>query len=370
MRALILTLGTRGDLELFLILGQALAARGHEVAIASSDFNAAAVARRGLGFHAVGAGTRDVLISALRSAGETTDLVERTRRFYEGWLRPQLGVALSRISGPAATCDVFVSNLKLVLRRGSRIIPGVSVTYDPPLNSEDLPRFGPARAEVLDLVAMPRELVDPQNRWGSQYRFTGFWTPPADAEAIDLSPRLRAFLEAGPPPIVITLGSMAFGPAREFATLVRGALTLIGRRGIVVRGWSDLAVSERDEHDWLVVDEAPYESLFVGAAAVVHHGGIGTLAAVLRAGQTSIILPQVACQRALGEMLCGAGMASGVLTPRELTPERLAESIDAAISDRSLRQNAIDWRQRLRNDDGAATAAQLIEAHVEGLRRG
>ena len=40
---LILTLGMRGDLELFLILGLALAQRGHEVTVASSPFNAAAV---------------------------------------------------------------------------------------------------------------------------------------------------------------------------------------------------------------------------------------------------------------------------------------------------------------------------------------
>jgi len=82
MRALILTLGTRGDLELFLTLGRALSARGHEVTVASSPFNAAAVERAGLQFAAAGnAGTREQLVAALREAGRSTNLVERTKSF-------------------------------------------------------------------------------------------------------------------------------------------------------------------------------------------------------------------------------------------------------------------------------------------------
>ena len=71
-----------------------------------------------------------------------------------------------------------------------------------------------------------------------------------------------------------------------------------------VRGRS---LGEFDEHpspNVLVIDEAPYELLFAHAAAVVHHGGVGTLAAVLRAGKPSIILPQVACQYACSAKSC------------------------------------------------------------------
>ncbi len=369
MRALILTLGTRGDLELFLILGQALAVRGHEVTVASSEFNADAVARHGLHFQAVGSGTRDDLVLALRRAGETTDLVERTRRFYEGWLRPQLGHALQRIGPLATASDVFISNLKLVLRRGERVMPCVSVTYDPPLSVTELPRFGPARPEVLDLVAMDQSLIDPERRWESRYRFTGFWTPASGIDKTALSPRLQSFLDAGTLPVVFTLGSMAFGDAREFAKIVRSALSLVGRRGIVVRGWSDIETSEAGDNNVLGIDEAPYDLLFAGASAIVHHGGIGTLNAVLRAGKPSIILPQVACQRVLGEILMREGLAAGVLTPLELTAERLAQCIEMAIGDNQIQQCAVAWRQRLLQNDGAAMAAEWIETHVEGLRR-
>ncbi len=369
MRALILTLGTRGDLELFLILGRALAARGHEVTVASSPFNAAAVERAGLQFAAVGnAGAREQLVAALREAGRSTDLVERTRAFYETWLRPQLGPAIQAIAPLTTRTDVFINNLKLVLRRGENVLPGVSVTYDPPHKVEDLPRFGPQRAEVLDLVAMPQALIDPERRWDVHYHFSGFWSP-SDREVEDSPPpRVLEFLATGPAPVVFTLGSMAFADPRSVSKCIVEALALSGRRGILVRGWSLGEIDEPLSPNILVVDEAPYEPLFARAAAVVHHGGVGTLAAVLRAGKPSIILPQVACQRVFGEILLRERLAAGVLDPSSLTPEALANCIAMATTDAALAASALNWRERLLREDGAARAAELIEAHGEGLR--
>jgi UDP:flavonoid glycosyltransferase YjiC (YdhE family) len=370
MRALILTLGTRGDLELFLILGRALAARGHEVTVAGSLFNAAAVERAGLQFAAAGnAGTREQLVAALRSAGRSPDLVERTRAFYEAWLRPQLGQAIQAIAPLTKQTDVFINNLKLLLRRGEHVLPAVSVTYDPPLQLDDLSRFGPQRAEVLDLVAMPQALIDPERRWDARYRFTGFWTPPDRADVDSLPPRVQEFLANGPAPIVFTLGSMAFADPQSISKCIVNALELSGRRGILVRGW---ALGEIDEHaspNVLVVDEAPYEPLFAHAAAVAHHGGVGTLAAVLRAGKPSIILPQIACQRVFGEILRHERLAAGAIVPSSLTPEALANCIAATTTDAALAVSALKWRERLLAEDGAARAAEWIETHAEGLRR-
>lgn len=367
MRALILTLGTRGDLELFLYLARALVVRGHEVTVAGSAFNAKAVERAGMPFVPVGGAAHGELIAALREAGGSTDLVERTRRFYETWLRPQLAPALRAIAPLAPRHDVFVNNLKVVLRRGERVLPGVSVTYDPPLSLEDLPRYGPPRREVLDLVAMPRELIDPERRWEERYQFTGFWTPPTPADT-KLSPHVEDFLNNGPPPVVITLGSMAFADPAELSAMVTQALQSTRQRAVIVRGWMAWEIDERSLPQVLVVDEAPYEPLFVRAAAVAHHGGVGTLAAVLRAGRPSIILPQVACQRVLGDLLVRERLAAGVLEPGSLTAERLAACLAGASTDTELARRCATWREQLRQEDGAAAAAQSIEAHVEGLR--
>lgn len=367
MRFLVLTLGTRGDLELFRTLALALQARGHQATIATSPFYRAAIEAAGLDYLPVGDSSLEDAVGALRSAGASDDLVERTRRFYESWLRPQLGQALAALSRVAARYDAFISNLKLVLKRGGEVLPGVSVTYDPPLDLSDLPRFGPPRAEILDLVALDQQLIDPEGRWDPRYRFTGFWTDGATPVPA-LSAELEEFLEAGSAPVVVTLGSMAFAEPKRTLAMVRETLRRAGQRGVIVRGWSRIAELQADR-EVLIVDEAPYASLFPRASAVVHHGGVGTVAAALRAARASVILPQVACQRVFAELLAQAELSAGSLAPVELSVDRLAPLIDRAVCDERLRHGAERWSVQVRNKNGAERAAELIEAHTENLRR-
>jgi UDP:flavonoid glycosyltransferase YjiC (YdhE family) len=366
MRFLILTLGTRGDLELFLTLGLALRERGHQVTIASSPFNAVAIERLGIQFLPVGDSDYATAVTALRAAGESDDLVVRTRRFYELWLRPQLNQSLVAISRVAAEFNAFISNLKIVLKRDGELIPGVSVTYDPPLQLADLPCYGPPRAQVLDLVAFNKELVDPDHEWPSRFKFTGFWTRAA-SESV-LCDDVTRFLDAGPAPVVVTLGSMAFEEPARMLAIVCAALKRTGQRGVLVRGWSGYETIEA-EGDLLVVDEAPYEMLFPRAAAIVHHGGVGAVAASLRAGRPSVLLPQVACQRAFGELLMRAELAAGSIASRDLTADALAHAIDAAIHDARYRRSTERWSKMISEERGAERAAALVEAHLETLRR-
>lgn len=367
MRFFILTLGTRGDLELFLNLARALAARGHDVTIGSSPFYAESVTRSGIAFQPVGAGTHAEAIAALAAAGKSDDLIERTRRFYEMWLRPQLNQAISVIGAVVASADAFISNLKLVLRRGEGVMPCVSVTYDPPLQVADLERYGAERPAVLDLVAMNQALVDPRHEWGSRYQFTGFWTRHDSDAAPELSAELETFLAAGPPPVVATLGSMAFGDVAAIHGIAKAALEQLGLRGVFVRGWSS-SLDEDSNQQFLTVDEAPYDALFPRCAAVVHHGGVGTLAAVLRAGKPSVILPQVACQRVLAVQLIEHELASGVHTPPNVSVEHLTQSISVTLDEPRFRGNAERWREIIARDGGVEQAAECIERHVEGLR--
>ncbi len=68
-----------------------------------------------------------------------------------------------------------------------------------------------------------------------------------------------------------------------------------GQRLIVSRGWAellDLGVSD----DCLFVGDEPHAMLFPRVAAVIHHGGAGTVATAARAGVPQIVLPQAADQ--------------------------------------------------------------------------
>jgi UDP:flavonoid glycosyltransferase YjiC (YdhE family) len=368
MRVFMLALGTRGDFELFLTLGRELRARGHEVALGGSGFHVAAAREAGLGWEQVGVGTREELLSVLRSLSSCPDRAQRTYAVYRRWLRPQLAAGMGVITAAAAGTDYFISNLKLVLRRSGGVIPGAAVTYDPPAAVEDLAKYRTREhgGLILELVAMSKGLIDPEGRWGDEYHFTGFWvdqrrpaaSPPAE---------LEAFVRGGLPPVVLTMGSMVMFDAGELARVFATSLRLSGQRGVAVAGWA--AGAPAPAGPVLCVDEAPYDWLFPRSSCVIHHGGCGTVAAVLRAGRPSVVLPQVTCQEHFARMLAREGLVTGIFDAQAVEPAALAAAIREA-GEELPKCRAREWQNTLCAEGGVKTAADLIEAHWAAVRPG
>ncbi|MEE9380602.1 MAG: glycosyltransferase, partial [Hyphomonadaceae bacterium] len=136
------------------------------------------------------------------------------------------------------------------------------------------------------LVAYPSKLPSPD------------WIPP---------PALQSFLEAGSAPIFIGLGSMQLDAARPFLELAIEGLEQAGLRGLfaekLVRGTGlDLG-----QHG--VIEHAPHDQLLPLCAAIVHHGGAGTIDTAMRAGCPQIIMPQMLDQFWHGRRLEHLGLA-------------------------------------------------------------
>ena len=101
---------------------------------------------------------------------------------------------------------------------------------------------------------------------------------------------LERFLDDGPAPIVFTLGSSAVWVARDFFRESIEAAKRLGRRAVLLVG------DERNRHRCAsgrddCADYAPYQSLLPRAAAMVHHGGVGTTSQGLLAGVPTLIVP-------------------------------------------------------------------------------
>ncbi len=365
MRVFILTLGTRGDFELFCTLGRELRRRRHHVVLGTSGFYAQAAEAAGLEWTPIGDGTQSELLAVLRSLGESGDRLRRVQLYVSGWVRPQLQSAHAQLTRESERSDYFISNLKMIVERGGEVLPGAFVSYDSPDAVENLARFGSASrgGRIVELVAMSRRLVDPEGRWGAQFRFTGFWAAPM-RDDWKPPPGLVAFLDSGPPPVVMTLGSMASFDADRLTRDFGRALAVAGQRGVLVSGWAALTGSA---DRILTVAEADYDWLFARAACVIHHGGVGTLAAVLRAGKPSILLPQILSQAQFGNMLLRESLAAGVFDANHIEPGELAAAIQRAVGDEEMIRTALRWQAAVLAEGGVRAAADLIEQHAQHL---
>jgi sterol 3beta-glucosyltransferase len=119
--------------------------------------------------------------------------------------------------------------------------------------------------------------------------------------------------------------------------------------------------------DVFVAGEISHQTVFPRMAAVVHHGGAGTTAAAVRAGVPQVVCPFVGDQPFWGQQMQQLGVAPQPIPQPRLTASALAAAIRQAITDPAMIESARGLGERVRSENGVATAVDLLE-QVEGLR--
>jgi len=219
---------------------------------------------------------------------------------------------------------------------------------------------------ITILHAYSPTLIPPPADWDSHVHVTGFWEL---EQARDWQPpqSLVDFLEAGAPPVYIGFGSMMDTEFSKLAHISSGALAQIGQRGILLGGWGGLAAEKLGEHIYQI-DEAPHDWLFPHMSAVVHHGGVGTLAAGLRAGLPTVVVPFLADQPFWGRQTQAMGLGPAPIQRKRLTANTLAQAIQFALQP-EVRRRARALGEKLRSETGVQRAADLILCELAGKRR-
>jgi UDP:flavonoid glycosyltransferase YjiC (YdhE family) len=131
--------------------------------------------------------------------------------------------------------------------------------------------------------------MDKQPDWPSQTLVTGFPWYDQNGGA-GLPPDLVRFLDLGPPPIVFTLGTALAADPGSFYEHSALAASSLGRRAVLIV--EDSRHRPLSLPDGVVASGyAPFSELFPRAAAVVHHGGIGTTGLAMRSGSPTLVMP-------------------------------------------------------------------------------
>ncbi|MCA9930141.1 MAG: hypothetical protein KC419_16775 [Anaerolineales bacterium] len=92
----------------------------------------------------------------------------------------------------------------------------------------------------------------------------------------------------------------------------------------------------------------------------MHHGEAGTTAAGLRAGVPSFIIPHFTDQPYWGQRIYDLGVGPKPRPRHKLTAEKLADGIETAVSDSTIRQRAA-LGAKIRTEDGVARAVEIFE---------
>jgi rhamnosyltransferase subunit B len=211
----------------------------------------------------------------------------------------------------------------------------------------------------LHLALFSRLLAAPQSDWPASTVVCGF--PRYDGAPTDDRTRaeLEAFLSEGESPIVFGLGSSAVMIAGDFWSAAIDAAVALKRRALLLTGMppGDLGAVPRGVK---VFQYLPYSAVFPHAAAIVHQGGIGTLAQALAAGRPQLIVPVAFDQPDNARRTTGLGVARSIPFRRATGPA-MARALDALLASPDPLARAATVGNAVAKEDGARAAADALE---------
>jgi rhamnosyltransferase subunit B len=215
------------------------------------------------------------------------------------------------------------------------------------------------KSELLNLAMFSKVLGKPQPDWPPSTLQTGFCFYDGQADYGAMSGELAAFLERGAPPVVFTLGSAAVMDARDFFEESARAARLLGRRAVLLYGIFNEPPKNLDENI-VGFDYAPYSEIFPRAAAVVHQGGVGTTAQVLRAGVPHLFMPYSHDQPDNAARCERLGVAK-IIARGRYRAESAARALGELLGDETYRAKAAEAAKVVKAEHGTQVACDAIE---------
>lgn len=235
------------------------------------------------------------------------------------------------------------------------------------LSEDHDPIFAGKYSELLHLVLFSRILGEPQPDWPANAKQTGFCFYDGQAESGQMQAGLEAFLDAGEPPIVFTLGSAAVMDPRDFFEQSIGAAKKLKKRAVVIYGVFG-GPPEGLTESVVGVDYAPFSMVFPRSACVVHQGGVGTTGQALRAGVPQLIMPYSHDQPDNAARCRRAGVAE-VIHRDDYDAERAAAMLERLFHNPSYADKARSSAAVVAAEPGTPAACDAIEDVLNAGRR-
>ncbi len=231
------------------------------------------------------------------------------------------------------------------------------------------PFFEGQYSPKLVLGLFSQLLATPQPDWPPQTRITGF--PLYNhQERQSLSPELEKFLQVGAPPLVFTLGSLVVWMPGNFYLDGAIAAQRLGYRAVLLMGKAADEIAPHELPEGVIaVNYVAHSAIFPRAAAIVHHGGIGTTAQALRSGRPMLVVPCAYDQPDNAARLVRLGVAR-MIARQHCTVDVMSAELKQLLFDPSYAVKAAEVGRLVQAEDGAASASDAIEAYFEVSHQG
>jgi vancomycin aglycone glucosyltransferase len=398
MKIACVILGTRGDVQPMIALATGLIKKGHEVLIVAPPENETLIKQYDCQFEPLGSSIKKAVeenpekqkggVAATISLKDGKRIIGDQINLLPAIIKgADLVLGAGIVVGVQTAADIIKAPYRLVAFYP--ILLGT--TKDDPLKSRLMFGFGRSMMNMLVrgfinknrasfglapikdvwahwlgknvIVASDKELCPAHEGVSYEFTQTGFMILPSKKS---LPEDVEAFISAGKPPVYIGFGSNPIADREKYSRIFEKVREITGQRFIVSKGWANLA--ETGSPDILYVDEMPFEFLFPRMAAVIYHGGTGTLAAVARAGVPQAAFPFMADQFMNRDQIVKLGLGPATCDFKEMTAESISSAIRECLTNDTFKNNALEMSEQLKDANGIDLNVQLIESMLNSQR--
>jgi len=207
-------------------------------------------------------------------------------------------------------------------------------------------------------------LIPKPKDWGQHISISGFYFLNLATDYTP-DPDLKAFLDAGPPPVYIGFGSIVLDDPNAMTKTLFEAVEKSGQRALVSKGWGGMGADELGKPDNVfMLGNVPHDWLFKHVSAVVHHGGAGTTAAGITAGRPTLVVPFFGDQPFWGAMVHRAGAGPEPIPHKQLTSDNLAQGIKICLKPES-QNKAHELAAKIAKEKGSDVGAQSFHQFLD-----
>lgn len=416
MRALIAASGSYGDIYPFIALGRELKRRGQDVRFFASSYFAPLIERSGLAN--VGIGPADAYETVIRHpdafhprkgfrliAQANLEYLPESYRLMDEHVAPGETIVIGSTLAFGArlfqeTCGIPTATVHLA--------PSVfrSASSPPRFEEWGIPEKFPSFLNRALFYLMDRFVVDPvfgpgYNRfraslglrpvtrffgdwmhqanvviglfpswfaerapdWPGNIHLTGFPLEDGSNPEESLSEDAAKFLGSASRPVVFTAGSAATTETRFFEESAE-ACRLTGIEGLFLTRYREQVPPELPasvRH----FDYLPFSLVLPRVAALVHHGGIGTLAQALAAGIPQLVRPLAYDQFDNARRLSRIGVAR-TLPPSRYRGPAAAAALEDLMGSEAVRAATSSAKRKLEGEDAVSATVDVILRELTG----
>jgi UDP:flavonoid glycosyltransferase YjiC (YdhE family) len=216
-------------------------------------------------------------------------------------------------------------------------------------------------SSCLNAAVFSRHIAPQQPDWPMPSEVFDFLLYDGDEQ---VTPEAEKFLSQGEPPIIFTFGTAFYFAKGDFIESMK-ALEMLNARGIFLAPKTE-NLPERLPATIRAFPFLPLGKILPSCRAIVHHGGIGTLGQALKSGVPQLIRPLAFDQFDNAYRIAKRQLGSYLLA-RQYKAENIYQKLHAMLDDTAVAANC---RNFARSIDSEKTLEKLVSAIEEIGRRG